>query len=183
MTWRLYQWWLNVNWTIGNQFQWILNTNTRNFIQENAFEIAVCKMVIILFRPKYVDTSGGKLLKISTISALRGNHNRDASNATWNCWVGDVHPAKRPQNSSSATWEGVLPTLWSVIWGRVTYTCVSKLAIIGSGNGLSPGRRRAIIWTNDGTLLIGPFGTNLSKIVIEIRKFSFKKMRLKTSPV
>ena len=30
-------------------------------------------------------------------------------------------------------------------WGRVTHTCVNKLTIIGSDNGLSPGRRQAII--------------------------------------
>ena len=30
-------------------------------------------------------------------------------------------------------------------WGRVTHICVSKLTIIGSYNGLSPGRRQAII--------------------------------------
>ena len=34
--------------------------------------------------------------------------------------------------------------------GRVTYICTSKLTIIGSGNGLSPDRRQAIIWTNAG---------------------------------
>ena len=39
-------------------------------------------------------------------------------------------------------------------WGRVTHICVSKLTIIGSDNGLSPGRRQAIIWTNAGILLI-----------------------------
>ena len=33
-------------------------------------------------------------------------------------------------------------------WGRVTHICVSELTIIGSDNGLSPGRRKAIIWTN-----------------------------------
>ena len=32
-------------------------------------------------------------------------------------------------------------------WGRVTHTCVSKLTIIDSDNGMSPGRRQAIIWT------------------------------------
>ena len=66
-------------------------------------------------------------------------------------------------------------------WGRVTHICVSKLAIIGSNNGLSPGRRQAIIWTNDGTLLIGPLGTHFSEILIEIHAFSFKKMHLKMS--
>ena len=40
-------------------------------------------------------------------------------------------------------------------WGRVVHICVSKLTIIGSDNGLSPGLRQAIIWTNAGILLIG----------------------------
>ena len=66
-------------------------------------------------------------------------------------------------------------------WGRVTHICVSKLTIIGSDNGLSPGRRQAIIWTNAGILLIGPLGTNFSQILVEIYTFSFKKMRLKGS--
>ena len=30
-------------------------------------------------------------------------------------------------------------------WGRVTHICISKLSILGSDNGLSPGRRQAII--------------------------------------
>ena len=64
-------------------------------------------------------------------------------------------------------------------WGRVTHICVSKLTIIGSDNGLSPGRRQAIIWTNAGILLIEPLGTNFSEILIEIHTFSFKKMHLK----
>ena len=42
-------------------------------------------------------------------------------------------------------------------WGRVTHICVVKLTIISSDNGLSPGRHQAIIWTNAGILLIGPF--------------------------
>ena len=66
-------------------------------------------------------------------------------------------------------------------WGRVTHICVSKLTIIGLDNGLSPGRRQAIIWTNAGIKLIGPLGTNLSEILIEIFIFSFKKMHLKMS--
>ena len=65
-------------------------------------------------------------------------------------------------------------------WGRVTHICVSDLTIIGSDNGLLPGRRQAIIWTNAGILLNGPLGTNFSEILIGIKIFSFKKkMRLK----
>ena len=45
-------------------------------------------------------------------------------------------------------------------WGRATHICVGKLTIIGSDNGLSPGRSQAIIWTNAGILLIGPLVRN-----------------------
>ena len=55
----------------------------------------------------------------------------------------------------------------STHWGWVTHICVSKLTIIASDNGLSPGRRQAIIWTNAGILSIGPLGTNFSEILIE----------------
>ena len=66
-------------------------------------------------------------------------------------------------------------------WGRVTHICVSKRAITGSDNGLSPSRRQAIIWTNAGILLIGPSRTIFSENLIEIRTFSFMKMHLKMS--
>ena len=64
---------------------------------------------------------------------------------------------------------------------RVTYICVGKLTTIGSDNGLSPGRRQAIIWTNAGILLIAPLGINFSEILIAIQAFSLKKTRLKFS--
>ena len=51
---------------------------------------------------------------------------------------------------------------------------VSKITIIGTDNGLSPGRRQAIIWTNAG-LLIGPLRTNFNELVIEIHTSSFNK--------
>ena len=66
-------------------------------------------------------------------------------------------------------------------WSRVTHICVSNLTIIGSDNGLSPGRCQAITWTNVGILLIGPLGTNFSEMLIEIHTFSFKKIHLKIS--
>ena len=59
--------------------------------------------------------------------------------------------------------------------GHVIHVCVSKLTIISSDNGLSPGRRQAIIWTNAGILLIGNLGTNFSEILSKINTFSFKK--------
>ena len=63
----------------------------------------------------------------------------------------------------------------------MTHICVSKLTIIGSDNGLSPGRRQAINWTNTGILLIRPLGTNFNEMLIEILTFSFMKTRLKVS--
>ena len=66
-------------------------------------------------------------------------------------------------------------------WGRVTHICVSELTIIGSDNGLSPGRRQAIIWNNAGLLLIESSGTNFSEISIGIKTFLFKKMHLNMS--
>ena len=66
-------------------------------------------------------------------------------------------------------------------WGRVTHICVGKQTIIGSDNGLSPGRRQAIIWTNAAILLIGTLETNFREILIEIQIFSYKTMGLKVS--
>ena len=66
-------------------------------------------------------------------------------------------------------------------WGRVTHIYVSNLTIIGSDNGLSPGRRQAIIWTNIGILLT--LETNFSEILIEMYKFPFKKMHLNMSSI
>ena len=76
-----------------------------------------------------------------------------------------------------------LPPTWLTYWDRVTHICVSKLTIIGSDNGLSPGRRQAIIWTNAGIglLVIEPLRTNFSEISIKIHTFSFKEMHLEMS--
>ena len=66
-------------------------------------------------------------------------------------------------------------------WGRVTHICVGNLTIIGPNNGLLPGSCKGIIWTNAGILLIGPWGTNFSEILIGIHTFSFKKIYFKLS--
>ena len=55
------------------------------------------------------------------------------------------------------------------------HICVLNLTIIGSDNGLSPGRRQAITWTNVGIIL----GTNFSEKLIEIHTLSLKKIHLK----
>ena len=65
--------------------------------------------------------------------------------------------------------------------GQVTHKCVSKLTIIVSDNGLSPGQRQAIIWTNAAILLIRTLGTNFSEIFSEIHTFSLQKKLLEMS--
>ena len=42
------------------------------------------------------------------------------------------------------------------------------VTIISSNDGLSPGRRQAIIWTNAGILSIGPLETHFSEILTEV---------------
>ena len=106
-----------------------------------------------------------------------------------------VYPINSPNLQDSWTWRNLKwycigpywpkPSCWRrtelTHWGRVTHICVSKLTSNGSDNGLSPGRRQTIIWTNACILLIGPLGTNFSEILIEILTFSSMKMRLKVS--
>ena len=62
--------------------------------------------------------------------------------------------------------------------GRVTHICVSKVAIIGSDNDLSPDRRHAIIRPNAG---IRPLWTKFIEISIDIHTFPFKKIHFKMS--
>ena len=53
----------------------------------------------------------------------------------------------------------------------MTHIWVSKEDIIGSDNGLSPGRCQAIISNNAGVLLIWLWGTNFSEMLITILTF------------
>ena len=64
---------------------------------------------------------------------------------------------------------------YSTYWGRATHICVSKQIIIGSDNGVSPGRRQAIIRTNAGISLIWTMGTNFSEILSEFIHFHSRK--------
>ena len=87
-------------------------------------------------------------------------------NAKSNRWKKLLIIFKFQQYIYAAAW--LHKTLALTHWGRVTHICVRKLTIIGSDNGLSPDRRQAIIWTNDGILLIGPLETHFNEILIEI---------------
>ena len=100
-------------------------------------------------------------------------------------WIIEIHArcnvvtVRLLQDAGSASCKSYL--WWLTHWGWATHICVGKLTIIGSENGLSPGRRQAIIWTVAEILLIRPLWTNFSEILIEVYTFSFKKMHSKMS--
>ena len=104
----------------------------------------------------------------------------------WHWWV-DCLDIIQTSNNWLSHWCAPLYYIWYIFynplthWGRVTHICVSKLTIIGSDNGLAPGRRQAFIWTNAGILLVRPLGTNFNEILIGVQTFSFRKMELKMS--
>ena len=110
------------------------------------------------------------------------------TNVDWSsvrsCGIENVYPWYEFENNSfySHISQGQCPGDNELThWGRVMHICVSKLTIIGSDNGLSPGRRQAIIWTSAWILLIGPLGTNFSEVLIGNQTFSSEKMHLKMS--
>ena len=102
----------------------------------------------------------------------------------WNKWC-SFHVTPMIISFRIFLWKAKLPCLLYAMlvplthWGRAMRICVGNLTIIGSDNGLSPGRRQAIIWTNARIFLIRPLGTNLSEILIRNQIFSFIKMHLK----
>ena len=57
----------------------------------------------------------------------------------------------------------------------MTHVCVSNLTIIGADNGLSPGRRQAIIYTNTGILLIRTIGKKSVKSYAKLVHFIQEK--------
>ena len=104
------------------------------------------------------------------------------------CHQATSHYLKKKNQAITCMSQCMVPLVHNVLthwglthWGWVTHICVNNLTNIGSDNGLSPGRRQAIIWTNAGILLIGPLGTNSNEIVIKIYTFSFKNIHLKMS--
>ena len=117
----------------------------------------------------YWDNHFGKSCWIYITRWRRWHH----TNSTQYCCT---HQGDSLENIFTASWNVKYPLTH---WSWVTHICVGKLTNIGSDNGLPPGRRQAIIWTNAGILLIGPLGTNFSGILIVINTFSFMKMHLK----
>ena len=71
--------------------------------------------------------------------------------------------------------------IYQIVTGVTSVVGMPSTHLVGSDNGLLPGWRQAIIWTNDSLLSIGNLATNFSEILIEIQTFSSNKMHLKMS--
>ena len=98
-------------------------------------------------------------------------------------WLGDIFKPCWSTTHWTAPSQ-IMPhylTQWSQVRHIYIYIYISKLTIIGSDNGLSPGWHQAIIWINAGILFLGALGTKFSEISIEIYTFSFEKLPLKMS--
>ena len=183
------QCWLNVSWALGNKLTSKLNEYRKISFQELAFQISiVCKMPTILFRPWLIcffflqmwtppSNKRPRLLpspEPSPEGPYVGQHSQGIGGH-----YAETHIKKHRFWDKGSY--GNSPGNGLNYWGRVTHLCVSKPTSIASDNGLSPGRRQAIIWTNARILLIGPLGTIFNEILSEIHTFSFNKMRLKMS--
>ena len=115
-----------------------------------------------------------------------------------------VGPSWAPCWPHEHCYQGLLRQLDSILWVTMNYPlrgchivvngshldCLNSLRpsdaymrqqskIIVSDNGLSPVRRQAFIWTNDGILLIQTLGANFSEILIRIQTFTLRKMHLR----
>ena len=183
------QCWNIVNSNHREKHLWNLNPNWYIFIQDNRFENSVCEIVSILSRPQYV-----------YYTIIPPTLHCESSIA----YIWSLGISWNPQSSMSLvitylvkSWMKLLihshtPRCngWSLemdkyfhptFHNRVMHTCASKLIIIGSDNSLSPCRRRAIIWTNAGILLIRTIGKNFCETLTQIDIFSFKIIGLKMS--
>ena len=68
-------------------------------------------------------------------------------------------------------------------WDNLTVRGAHKTYLTHWGQVMHIYAIQAIIWTNDGILMIRTLGTNLSETLSEIHIFSVKKMHLKMLPV
>ena len=115
--------------------------------------------------PRYKQKTSHMLIKLivgCTAEVLKNSCETDIER------MGTKYRSKTPLTSS-----GLLLGYINISthWGQVTRICDSKMIIIGSYNGMSPGRRRTTVLTNAGILSTGPMGINFNTIRIEVNIF------------
>ena len=96
--------------------------------------------------------SGEKCQEIHRIEDILNRHSDEGISVRISNWMMSVVAV--PCTEYSVVMLSVITRLILLTyWDRVMHICISKLTIIGSNNGLSPGRRQAFIWTSAGVLL------------------------------
>ena len=86
-----------------------------------------------------------------------------------------------PRNEKQTYRLNSRPQMWPMVWiyqivtGVTSVVGVPSTHLVGSDNGLLPGRCQAIIWTSAGILLIRTLGTSFNEIVSEIHTLSSRK--------
>ena len=84
---------------------------------------------------------------------LLGTRHNEALCSLFNTMVAEVLTMQGARAPGAMYWPSYP---WNIPVSAVEGLTHWGLTIIGSNNGLSPGRRQAITWTNAGILLTGP---------------------------
>ena len=120
------QCWLIVNWTLRNKLHRNSNKSTQLSFMKMSLKMLFAKWCP---RGRWVNLRWVLVYDLS-VSKIKLNPINWSINQSINL---SIHPS--------------ILNLFKLLthWGQVTHTCVGNLTIIGSDNGLSPGRRQAII--------------------------------------
>ena len=82
---------------------------------------------------------------------IRGLHRNGPAKVIWHSYKADtLEPRLLQKHYQLDAHSKLIGTKSKYLshWGRMTHICAGNLAIIGSDNGLLPGRCQAITWTN-----------------------------------
>ena len=160
---NLNQCWLNVNWILINNHQWNLNRHSK-FSFKIASENAVCKMAdlslylnvinmrkcFLTFTPTATSTTDD-LQKLKWFKIHWKLHSFNASCHHLTHWDRDKWPPFRRKHFQMHFLEWKCLNLDQNFTDVSSYGSNYQYSGIGSDGGLSPTRRQAIIWTNDGS--------------------------------
>ena len=121
-------------------------------------------MATILSRPQYVKNNVNFLLDNWVwLFVSRNCAQRIVLCAAFNCYVMSTTPKRNINTVCTFSNIWINDEIHLTHWGQVTHICVSKLTIIGSVIGLSPGWHQGITWTNSGILFIWTIGSKVGE--------------------
>ena len=137
----------------SHRFSWnsqninIVFVNFEKFFKSHVHYLMSCVLAYILYKPLYF-TYSSALIILHHIVVLMLSLLNTPMTITSDGWIKDGHDTCMINSSHALNVNSL--------------RCVSKPAIIGSDDGLSPVRHQAIIWPNTGILLIRSLGKKTS---------------------